>query len=97
MTPLPTWRYLVRMARYAPGIYLSHAGLWTLVNVSLLLPGLIARAFFDTLTGDAQPPGGTTGLIVLLVLVTVGRAALYFIAGVVEIICRFIMSGFLRR
>jgi ATP-binding cassette subfamily B protein len=95
--PLPTWRYLIRMARYAPGIYLAHAGLWSAVNLTQLLPGLIARAFFDTLTGDAHPPGGTTGLIVLLVVIAVGRAALYFIAGIVEIICRFIMSGLLRR
>jgi ATP-binding cassette subfamily B protein len=97
MKPLPTWRYLIKMARYAPRIYLSHAVSWCLVHVSQLLPGLVALAFFNALTGDAHVPVGTTGLIVLLVIITVGRAVLLLIAGLTEIICRFTMSGLLRR
>ena len=62
-----------------------------------LLPGLIARAFFDTLTGQAQTACRHNGLIVLLVLLAVGRAALWLIAGYVETIMRFTMSGLLRR
>ena len=58
MTPLPTWRYLLEMARFAPWLYLLHAAFWSVMNLSALLPGLIARAFFDTLTGKAQLPGG---------------------------------------
>ncbi len=97
MKPLPTWRYLVKMARYAPWLYLLHAALWSVMHVSSLLPGLIARAFFDTLTGQAHLPVGTTGLIVLLVVIAVGRAALWLAGGFVEILCRFTMSGLLRR
>jgi ATP-binding cassette subfamily B protein len=97
MKPLPTWRYLVKMARYAPRLYLSHAVLWSVMDLSLLLPGLIARAFFDTLTGQAHLRVGTTGLIALLVAIAVGRAALWLAAGFVEILCRFTMSGLLRR
>lgn len=94
---LPTWRYLLGMARYAPRLYLLHAVLWSVMNMSSLLPGLIARAFFDTLTGQAHLPVGTTGLIVLLVVIAVGRAGLWLIAGFVEIIFRFTMSGMVRR
>ena len=97
MKPLPTWRYLVDMARYAPRRYLLHAVLWGAMNMSSLLAGLIARAFFDTLTGQAHLPLGTTGLIALLVVIALGRAALWLIAGFVEIIMRFTMSGLLRR
>src|SRR5947209_3558912 len=93
MKPLPTWRYLVAMARYRPWRYLLHAVLWGVMRLSSLLTGLIARAFFDTLTGQAHLPAGTTGLIVLLVVIAVGRAALWLIAGFVEIIMRFTMSG----
>ena len=32
MTPLPTWRYLLDMARYAPWLYLLHAVLWGMIN-----------------------------------------------------------------
>jgi ATP-binding cassette subfamily B protein len=97
MKPLPTWRYLLEMARYKPWLYLLHAVLWGTFNMSSLLAGLIARAFLDTLTGQAHLPVDTTGLIVLLVVLTVSRVALWLTAGFVEIIMRFTMSGLLRR
>ncbi len=97
MKPLPTWRYLVEMARYKPLLYLLHAVLWGAFSMSSLLAGLIARAFFDTLTGQVHLPVGTTGLIVLLVVLAVSRVALWLTTGFVEIILRFTMSGLLRR
>jgi len=97
MKPLPTWRYLMKMARYRPWISLLHAVLWAAFSLSPLLAGLIARAFFDTLTGNAHLPVGATGLIVLLVVIAAGRSALLMIAGIYEILCRFTMSGLLRR
>jgi len=97
MRPLPTWRYTLKMARYAPRLYLLHAVLWSVMNVLSLLPGLIARAFFDTLTGKAHLPWGITGLLGLLSVLAVGRAALWLVAGFVEITFRFTMSGLVRR
>ncbi len=85
------------MARYAPWLYLSHAMLWSAMNLSSLLPGLIARSFFDTLTGAAQIPVGIVGLLVLLVAIAVGQMVLWLIAGFVEIVLRFTMSGLVRR
>jgi len=97
VTRYPTWRYLVRMIRYAPLICLLHASLWSLMNLSGLAPGLIGRAFFDTLTGEAPVAIGTNGLVALLALLAVGRTALWLLAGAVEITMRFRMSGLLRR
>lgn len=97
MTAYPVWRYLVNMARFAPWLVVMHAVLWGVMNLSALLPGLIARDFFDALTGAAQPAVGTTGLIVLLVALAMGRAALWLVAGFVEIMMRFTMSGLVRR
>ncbi len=97
MKPLPTWRYLMKMARYRPWLYLLHAALWGAYNLSWLLAGLVAQAFFDTLTGQTHLPVGTTGLIVLLVVLAVSRAASVFCGGLVEILTRFTMSGLLRR
>lgn len=97
MRPLSAWRYMVQMARYAPRLYLLHAVLWGVMDMSSLLPGLIARAFFDTLTGHAHLPVGTTGLIGLLVVLAMGQSALWLIAGFTEINMRFTMSGLLRR
>ena len=94
---LPVWRFVAKMGRYAPGLYLLHMVLWSIMNLLGLLPGLIARSFFDTLTGAAHLPVGTTGLLALLVVIAVGQAALWLIAGYVEIVLRFTMSGLVRR
>ena len=97
MRPLPTWRYLAGMIRYAPHLYFSHAALWGLMNLSALLPGLAARAFFDALTGAVPVPIGIGGLLLLLAALALGQSALWLIAGSVEITTRFTMSGLLRR
>ena len=97
MTRWPTWRYLVQMLRYAPGISALHAALWGVMMLSSLLPGLVAAAFFDRLTGDALAPAGTGGLIALLALLAIARSVLWLVAGWVEIAMRFTMSGLLRR
>lgn len=97
MKPLPTWCYLLKMARYKPWLYLLHAVLWGAYSLSFLLAGLLASAFFDTLSGQVHLPIGTTGLIVLLVVIAVCRVALWLTAGFVEIILRFTISGLVRR
>jgi ATP-binding cassette subfamily B protein len=85
------------MARYAPWLYLLHALLWSMMNLLSLLPGLIGRAFFDTLTGQAQVPGGIAGLLGLLSLIALGRVGIWLAGGFVEITFRFTMSGLVRR
>ena len=97
MTPQPTWRYLFQMSRFARGYSVAHAFLWGLMNLSALLPGLIARSFFDTLTGATAIPIGTSGIILLLVVLALAQAALWLIAGYVEIMFRFLASALLRR
>jgi ATP-binding cassette subfamily B protein len=97
MTRLPTWRYILGMARYSPRLYPLHGVIWATMNFGALLPGLIAREFFDTLTGEATFPGGTTGLIALLVAFALARAVLWLIGGFVEITLRFTTSGLVRR
>ena len=97
MKPLPTWCYLLKMIRYKPWLYLLHAVLWGVFGLSALLAGLIIRAFFDTLTGQASMSMDTTGLIVLLAVLAVSRVVVLLTAGFVEILMRFTMSGLLRR
>jgi ATP-binding cassette, subfamily B, bacterial len=97
MKPVSIWRFMLAMARYRPHLPLLHATLWGVMNLMPLLAGLIARAFFDTLTGQAHLPSGVAGLIALLVVITLVQTVLWLIAGRVEIIMRFTMSGLLRR
>jgi ATP-binding cassette subfamily B protein len=97
MSSQPTWRYLFQMSRFAGRYSVAHAVLWGVMNLSALLPGLIARSFFDVLTGAGASPIGTTGLVLLLVALALGQAALWLIAGYVEIMFRFLVSALLRR
>ena len=97
MTLFPTWSHLRRLAAFSPWLFFSHAALWTVMDISGLLPGLIAKATFDVLTDDAEFPGGTNGLVGLLAAVALGRAVLWMVAGYVEIVLRFRSSGLLRR
>ncbi len=97
MKPLPTRNYLLSMVRYRPWLYLLHAILWGVFGLSALLAGLIVRAFFNTLTGQAPMHATTTGLVLLLVVLAVSRVVVWLIAGFVEILMRFTMSGLLRR
>lgn len=97
MSALPTWRYLIRMARFAPAVSVTHGLLWCLMSISGLAPGLIASSFFDVLTEQSPLPMGTSGLLWLLVLVAAIQTVLWLVAGYVEIVMRFMMSGLLRR
>jgi len=54
MTLFLTWSHLRRLAAYSPWLFFSHAALWTVMNFSELLPGLIAKAIFDVLGCDAK-------------------------------------------
>lgn len=97
MTQQPTWRYLVQMVRQQPRLFWSHVLSFAVIHVSPLLPGLIALAFFDTLTGHAHYRIGTNGLIALLIIYVLIRAGFWLAAGSFEINMRFRMSGLLRR
>lgn len=97
MKPLPTWRYMVDMIRFRPWLYMLHAVLWAMMALSYLLVGLVARAFFDTLTGQARLSVGAWEVTALLMALAMSRAALWLTAGFVEINLRFAMSGLVRR
>ena len=97
MTEFSTWRLTLKLARARPWLSLSHVLLWTVIHASPLLPGLIALTFFDALTGDADPPGGTTGLVLLLIAVGFVQVLLIFAAGYAETVMRFVLAGLLRR
>jgi ATP-binding cassette subfamily B protein len=97
VTQQPTWRYLVQMVRQQPRLFWSHVLSFAVIHVSPLLPGLIALAFFDTLTGHAHYRIGTNGLIALLIIYVLIRAGFWLVAGWAEIQMRFRMSGLLRR
>src|SRR5262245_4914746 len=94
---MKTWRYMWRMIRYRPWLYLINGMLWTLIHVFPLVPGLIARALFNMLDGIGQPGLSTWGLIALLLATALAQLVLTLCGALTDIRHRFTMSALLRR
>ena len=95
---LPTWRYLWQLVRYKPWLYAALAGLRILIfGVAPQATGLITRAFFDTLTGDAQVGLGPYSLAALIVATAVARTAVVFVDITQDFLYRFTLGALLRR
>ncbi|HEV2126090.1 MAG TPA: ABC transporter ATP-binding protein, partial [Chloroflexota bacterium] len=98
--PVAPWRLFWRMARYRPWLYTVDTLLVIAGTVLFLVPGLIARAVFDTLTG--QTPGwsvglGIYGLVVLLVGTQVARMAINVLTILVDLTVRHSLHGLQRK
>ncbi len=85
------------MMRFRPWLYLTDAVLWTLIHLAPLAPGLIAREFFDTLTGDSALELDLWALIALLVATALARIALIYAGVWKDVELRFNMSALLWR
>ncbi len=92
-----TYQFLWRMIRYLPRLYATDAILWASIALVPLIPGLISREFFDTLTGHARLQVGVGGLIALLIGAALGRMVLVLFGALTDILHRFSMSTLLRR
>ncbi len=78
LRPLPTWRLNWEIVRYLPGPFAIHSLAVIVVFATRVVPGLIAQAVFDGITGAAAAPVGLWGLIALYIAVELGRLALSF-------------------
>jgi ATP-binding cassette subfamily B protein len=67
------WWYYWRLIRFVPWIYAINLSAIIAVFLLELVPGLIARAFFDSLSGQAAAGLGLWSLVALLVGVSAAR------------------------
>ena len=75
---LPTWRFNWEIIRYLPWPFAVHSLAVIVVFTTRVVPGLIAQAVFDGVSGATAVPAGLWGLIALYVAVELGRLALSF-------------------
>jgi ATP-binding cassette subfamily B protein len=92
-----TFHYMWRLIKYRPWLYLGNCILWIFIHVSPLIPGLIAKEFFDVLSGNASLNVGLWGLMTLLVMFALIRVGIITIGGRVDTFHRFNMSALIRR
>jgi len=95
---IQAWRYLWRAAWFTPWLFIALGGLRVLIFcVAPQAIGLITRAFFDTLTGDAQLAIGPWGLSALIVGTAVARSAVVFADISAHFTYRFTLGALLRK
>jgi ATP-binding cassette subfamily B protein len=94
---MTTAQLIWRLIRYRPWLYLANLLMWTLIVIAELLPGLIARLFFDTLTGAAPFRFGVAGVIFLVLMAALFYMAAIFGGTLTDICHRFMISALLRR
>ena len=94
---MTTWQFLRALMRYRPWLYLANGFLWSLVHLAPLLPGLLAKWFFDTISGEAPVGINPWSLIGLLAAVTLGRIGVLWLGSETDAYHRFTMSALLRR
>ncbi|WP_419871236.1 ABC transporter ATP-binding protein [Candidatus Pristimantibacillus sp. PTI5] len=94
---MSTFTYMWRLICYRPGWYLTNAIVWTVIYLMPIFPGLITKAFFDSLTIDSAAGYGTWGLIALLLGAALARSATVLIGFITDVNFRFRMGMLLRR
>ena len=93
-----TWRFVWRLVRFRPWLYLFFGFLEILFfAVFPQLTGWITYEFFNSLTGDAQAGLGLWTLVVLLVAAAVGRAVALFVDVTVLFTLMFTIGALLRQ
>jgi ATP-binding cassette, subfamily B, bacterial len=94
---MKTWQHLAAMMRFRPWLYLVNGTFWTLIHLSPLVPGLLAKWFFDATTGNAPAGLGPWTLIALLVATALARVLLVWGGSESDSFHRFNMMSLLSR
>ncbi|TXK75939.1 ABC transporter ATP-binding protein [Paenibacillus sp. N3.4] len=94
---MSTYQYLWRLIMYRPFRYFINAVAWTVIYLAPIVPGLLTKEFFDSLTGSSKLGYGVWGLIALLIAAALGRMLLIVIGFITDVNFRFRMGMLLRR
>ncbi|MEZ4861206.1 MAG: ABC transporter ATP-binding protein [Caldilineaceae bacterium] len=95
---MPPWRYVVRLARYQPLLYLTSGLLASVMfYVTPLLPGLVVRQVLNKLTGEAPVNLSLWTLLALLIGIALARQGFMLGAVAAETSINFVHGTLLRR
>ncbi|MBM6994337.1 ABC transporter ATP-binding protein [Paenibacillus sp. DXFW5] len=94
---MSTRHFFWRLLLYRPAYYFANLFSWMVIHMVPLLPGLITKAFFDDLEGNADFPYGVEGLMALFVGVALARIMLIAVGCWTDGGYRFRISMLLRR
>jgi ATP-binding cassette, subfamily B, bacterial len=90
-------RLMLRLIAYRPWLYSLNALAWTLIYLAPIVPGIITKLFFDTLTAASPYQLGVWAIVGLLFGAAVARSILIIFGFITDVQFRFRMAGLLRR
>ncbi len=94
---MKTWRFLLALVRFRQSMYLTNLLSITLLILIGMIPGLVSRWYFDSLTDKAPLTFGISGLVALLVMSSVGRSVFSYGCGFTNIPFMLDTAGLLRK
>ena len=94
---MKTYQSMWQLIRYRPRLYLVDGLLWTTIHIFPIVPGLLAREFFDALQNQSHLGLSAWGVIALFLAIGLAQVMLTFAGALADIPHRFSMSGLLRR
>ncbi len=77
VTPVRPWRFFWSLTRFAPGLFWLNCAAITLLFLIEMVPGFVARAFFNRLDAGGEDLG-LLWLVALLTMAALGRIACLF-------------------
>ncbi len=89
--------YLWRMFTFAPVLSVVSGLCWVVFHSWPILLGLLAKAFFDLLEGNAAAGLSLPSIVALAVAAGAARASTVFISAVAGVPLGFKLTGLLRR
>lgn len=75
---MKSWRFFWSLVRFRPWLFWINCAAITLLFVNEIIPGLVAREFFNRLAADGQQDLGLWWMIALLVMAAAGRIVFLF-------------------
>lgn len=90
-------KHMWKLIKYKPALYLINGILWTIIHLFPLVPGLIAKEFFDQVSGKGKLNSGIMGIIIVIVFNVIINIVIIKLGARVDIYHRFNMSGLIRR
>lgn len=94
---MSTRQFFWKLLTYRPVFYFANLFAWMVIHMAPLVPGLITKAFFDSLEGSYDFPYGVWGIAALLAGAALARIALIACGFWTDASYRFRISTLLRR
>src|SRR3954471_20765779 len=92
----PIWYYTVRLLWNHPWLFGLNVVVWTIYLVLPLAVGLLNRAYFDALLGEAPAAQSVWTIVALLVAYGIARIVMHGMAEMVFVVFEFVIAGELR-